>query len=935
MASFFEKKWINYLDVASENDSDSGAFIPYPIQFANSIRLANNDVVYIFDEVGSGKTISAGIMALNYLEQKEQVPGAEKKVLVITTNALVKSGQFLADWMDKLPFRKLGYENEIEVVNQQYTSFKNEKKYGLVIIDEAHMFLNLETERTQNLMNNVRAEKVVFMTATPIKEGINDLYHYVRIADCITGKENNREWIDTVVNQGDIICSRFDLTLPVSRYFKDTIQSLVDEKYQKTAAIRQFPQVWKYGGNRTYSYPDLKEKYGVQAATLMEEVLKREDDLFIVFVRFVESQAKMLYKAAREYFEVYNKDTGKNYRAEMVTGEDPKEKLRKYETLRPEECPKMLILTYQIAEQGVNLRTFNSIVNYHISAFPAALEQRFGRVDRGSSVHEKIYVYYLISGGVTWWDINTLNYYRAVHTFLHSLLSGLPSRNAVITKETVEELGNEEIYEKSLTALKKCEELLENGSVVEKIICSLIEGEKTELSDDEEVLKCLLEDNEILSDDAKQVCSDGKKLIATIESELKSRGLSEEEKDLAAAIVEKLNMGDKIFYKKSDGNLCIADAVEDCAKAMKEKECYLGYVAEFEEKIAFPICVQKYSKIISEKYEKAFSENRFNDIFTFGQDDGRLEKILDELAVPEKALLMSDPSAVIAALPFMKMCELFKRFLQGQVRTPGGYIKKDFDETDNPFTGAMKEIAREVKEGTLKGALSKEFEDRYFPENADYNSYFRMEMKEIPETKLQYLEASEWLKLAYWYTRREEIYFDFESRWLFDMQYNILKGEKLKPDMNQYFTWDTYKDARWGNNPFYKREQQWIAAYVSGAEIKEVICVPKRDMYRSLFGLYVKYPVKEDYRDYVKQTGMFEVLQKNEKWSELPVDAKDYWTRGILYELWGITKPYDLWKIIFPKFPRSKEDARDVVYDPMTKSEVKDIERRHGVNLLS
>ncbi len=76
----------------------------YPIQFANCDRLVKNDAVYIFDEVGSGKTISSGLMALDYL-----VNHPDKNVLVITTNSLVKAnvggkGQFLTDWCEKLPF---------------------------------------------------------------------------------------------------------------------------------------------------------------------------------------------------------------------------------------------------------------------------------------------------------------------------------------------------------------------------------------------------------------------------------------------------------------------------------------------------------------------------------------------------------------------------------------------------------------------------------------------------------------------------------------------------------------------------------------------------------------------------------------------------------------------------------------------------------------
>src|SRR5690606_29247852 len=139
-------------------------------------RLNSNDAVYIFDEVGSGKTINSGLMALDYLEKNPK-----ERVLVITTNALARPniakvrGQFLDDWFNKLPFTILGYENRIDVVNNHHSKFKRKKEYGLVVIDEAHLFLNKDTQRYQNLVHNISAKKVIFLSATPIKENDSDL----------------------------------------------------------------------------------------------------------------------------------------------------------------------------------------------------------------------------------------------------------------------------------------------------------------------------------------------------------------------------------------------------------------------------------------------------------------------------------------------------------------------------------------------------------------------------------------------------------------------------------------------------------------------------------------------------------------------------------------------------------------------------------------
>lgn len=70
-----DMSWIDYVDTDIVDI--------YPIQIANCDRLNKHNAVYIFDEVGSGKTITSGLIVLNYLYNN-----ANKEVLVITTNAL-------------------------------------------------------------------------------------------------------------------------------------------------------------------------------------------------------------------------------------------------------------------------------------------------------------------------------------------------------------------------------------------------------------------------------------------------------------------------------------------------------------------------------------------------------------------------------------------------------------------------------------------------------------------------------------------------------------------------------------------------------------------------------------------------------------------------------------------------------------------------------
>jgi superfamily II DNA or RNA helicase len=207
-----DREWIKYIDTSLIDI--------FPIQFANCDRLQKNDALYIFDEVGSGKTISSGLMALDYLSNYP-----DKNVLVVTTNALCKKsifseyGQFLKDWYDKLPFIQLGLKDKIEIVNNHYSNL-NPNGYGLVIVDEAQLFLNQDSLRYQKL-SEIKADKIVFLTATPIKRSKDDLKIYVDLAENILGHQLSRNWIDEIntikKEHRDIICSKFDETYPVTR----------------------------------------------------------------------------------------------------------------------------------------------------------------------------------------------------------------------------------------------------------------------------------------------------------------------------------------------------------------------------------------------------------------------------------------------------------------------------------------------------------------------------------------------------------------------------------------------------------------------------------------------------------------------------------------------------------------------------------------------
>lgn len=737
-------EWVNYID---PNKIDI-----YPIQFANCDRLQANDAVYIFDEVGSGKTISSGLMALDYLYNNKS-----SNLLIITTNALVRTGQFLSDWYDKLPFEQLELKNRIEITNNHHANIKkfSGKKYGLIIVDEAHLFLNIDSYRYNNL-KEIKAEKIVFLTATPIKNTVSDLQIYVGLAKKILGKETLFDWtINEQKNAGvrkedDIISNQFDVEFPVTRYFKDTIQCIRVKEYEKNKARRLIPQVWEYE----------TEAEDKDRVLLKKIILNQKDNKnrFVIFTRYVEKETEKIEELLKNNgFKKYvnDKENG-NKTYKIVTGKNSEE-LSKY--TGKENLPTVLILTYQVAEQGVNLPGYNYVINYHISAFPSALEQRFGRIDRMNSDFEEINMCFLISKKE--YDSNTWNFYSAMITYLYNLIPYIPSRNTILSKEILEQYVDfEKMKEKYKQGYRNnvIEKQLENmennieAEILEKDFNNIDLSIEKEFELSQKYGEELFEFINEKGIEYNNVNETKKEFIEKIKKELEI--LKKKEKEEVDNVINQIkdNIGDNIFYfknswfiyegKKEINNI---SAVE-CGTIIEGREEYVQYKNKFEKTIKFLILFKKFKKEINDYFEEKFIENDFDSIFPFGGYQDVFEEILNKKQIEEddKQCLIDNCDLIVKQLPFFEMCEKYGKILQNLVENvEGEFVISRF--RFNPFEDAFKLLTTKMKEGAF------DISEKLFRE------YFSGGQKKIYgfECKNGMVEATNWYKLAYYYTRRE------------------------------------------------------------------------------------------------------------------------------------------------------------------------------------
>ncbi|TSI05287.1 helicase-related protein [Lysinibacillus sp. BW-2-10] len=942
----YQRKWLEIVDPKKVD--------LYPIQFANCDRLEANDAVFIFDEVGSGKTISSGLMALDYLEKNP-----EKKVLVITTNALTKGdngGQFLNDWFSKLPFKEMGFENNVHLINNHFKNIeKNIGNYGLIIIDEAHLFIEEKTKRFEQLIK-MNAHKVVLLTATPIKNSEQDLKVYITIADEILEKNNGTSFEtlkDTVSTIGkkpeQLICSAFNKQLPVTRYFKDTIQALNIDDFKKENSKRYHTLIEKYDVN----YRNYKEWDELRVKALVRFINSRLEDYpcsrFVIFTRYVQKEAQYIadYLERYEGYKSFGVETKKTYA--KVTGENGWE-LGKYSGKgKGENLPQILIVSYQLAEQGVNLPGFNHIINYHVPAYPAALEQRYGRIDRlTKDGYEQIFNCFILKSG--YYGANEENFRKAVSISLHNLLKHLPSRNVILSKETllnyldiskhrkkmheklrqavenieavktafnfyieqekqhvnlenIENVGNDKTLSNNSFELLKQETILEEANQDAKLLIGLLEGEERfEINSEQEDLT---HSNYIL-----ELSLFKEFLSQLIELEVKDSKSEEKRRKLAEYLLKKEeSIWDGIFYKKkneddSSESLGTINAISGCAMFIEKSEEFNIYKEEFLNVLTNTYIFNKFKHPLNEYFERMFLENKFNHLFPYIVDETyqqQLEKVMKEDSElkqqfieencnkDERDVILNEVDSWVEKLPvFIYFKEISLNLCKRSMTDDHpvtGSRIKYFD--GNHFVKAIKYINEHVFE--LGDAIREEI-----------NRFTADDLKiELVSNTDKTFEASKWLKIIY-HCSRKEIYakVEFKENVLIKKDFPFFKNrEIIKREM-------LLIETKYPKILTIKEQWNEIAANTTSTDatgLKKVIVNEQIDGYYKELVRHTNNYDKEFekircYRSLFSHI-LFTDSGYTRTWVDYPftrnlkipeeglVYVNDYWTKGILYEL--------------------------------------------------
>ena len=432
-----------YIDINTLHKPDkiakayNSAKIDYnPYQFLPWLYMyvENKSKLLISDEVGLGKTIEAGIIIDEELENN-----ASANILVICP-AFLKN-KWKEELREKFFLNPIIYgENKDENLSkitilplsklQPFNDDFNDG-YDLIIIDEVHYFKNNKSKRYKYLEKLLIANygaRLVFMSATPINNTEND---YRSIANLFGGKHYTTS---TTKKQAFIKLAR--------RNVEDIFVQLDDyeqELYNTTDCLDPFSgtiyrhigasclySLIKYATRESLCASETKEELNdaimelidgefneEEYAAFYESISKLDvpktdsklnklvnlienidDEKIIIFTHYIETVKYLHSSLSNNYncgFIYANKISDNIDRLSKNGFDDAK---RWFNEKRVGN--KTILICSDSCKEGIDLQTASCLINYDLPFNPSILEQRIGRIDRkGQNNDMRIYNFHV------------------------------------------------------------------------------------------------------------------------------------------------------------------------------------------------------------------------------------------------------------------------------------------------------------------------------------------------------------------------------------------------------------------------------------------------------------------------------------------------------------------------------------------------------------
>jgi SNF2 family DNA or RNA helicase len=420
--------------------------LPYQIEGALKILRDLNGSALLADEVGLGKTITAGLVLKECI-----VRGFVKKALILTPPSLVD--QWVVELREKfdLDFKiietasdlenvslAIGSMDRIKIFDKNIREFRYKKlhdiSWDLVMVDEAHKLKERNTARWK-FVDKIQKKRFLLLTATPFQNDLLELYnllHLLKKGHLGTIKEFRKKFL----NQGNkryplnpkelkkkldevMVRRRRDETgieykkrIPRVVAVEQTLQEkriydklciLLKEKYftnlgrEINGRLIIFALLPKMTSSSRSAMESLEriandEKYSIETRQFAYEILEDYKELKkdSKMEKLIEIINKTLEKDRDAKVLIYTKHpTTLRYMVERL----PKDlkitefmgglsREEKSERIKEFKESSQILICTDTGAEGLNLQFCYTLINYDLPWNPMSVEQRIGRLDR-------------------------------------------------------------------------------------------------------------------------------------------------------------------------------------------------------------------------------------------------------------------------------------------------------------------------------------------------------------------------------------------------------------------------------------------------------------------------------------------------------------------------------------------------------------------------
>lgn len=364
--------------------------------------------------------------------------------------------------------------------------------------------LRIKSTKVFTSLCSLRSEKIMFLSATPYKNNrYIDFLNYVLVASKVvknslfdTNFLPNLDWVKDFYT-GKISLEKMQDS-NTSFMFKEITNSICLNK--KNISNFEYKQrkveLW------------YEDEYGESVLkTKIFEILEEKDikNRMIIFVSN-SLEGKYIFKKIfpNSDYDIV-KDDNHTYVNNGIVCKFVMKKfgnvdvLKTYSTESNKKIiPDILIVTWQVAQAGINLPIYNYVINYHIPFNHGYMEQRYGRIDRLGTDKNPLYNIFYFDNSLRTFTYK-LNFSKALYDYvLYIFDSNLPVKNLLLRKDYCMEKISEQVYAKMLATCLYYNEIQKNDSV-ENIIknkCDYhITKEKIEISMDGKKYDFIKEEN--------------------------------------------------------------------------------------------------------------------------------------------------------------------------------------------------------------------------------------------------------------------------------------------------------------------------------------------------------------------------------------------------------------------------------------------------------